>query len=101
MSDEFNIALRLFSLEEGSESVIYSAPPAGVVCDCDDEFEHFHVRCMSACCDVCLGNEVSEDFVVFSRVEGFKALANYCRSLGWKVDEDSNHYTCVDCLRRF
>lgn len=97
MSDKFEIAQRLFGLEDKFESVIYSAPPVGVVCDCDDD--HFHVRCMSALCDVCLVNSVSADFVVFTKVEGLNALANYCRSLGWRVDEIANFYTCKDCAK--
>lgn len=91
-----HVALRLFVLEDKYESVIYSEPPVGVVCDCDDE--HFHVRCMSALCDVCGVSEVLEDFVVFSKGEGFRALASYCRGLGWVVNEVDNYYTCSECL---
>ena len=94
--DDFDVALRLFVLEDKYESVIYSEPPVGVVCDCDDE--HFHVRCLSALCDVCGVSEVLEDFVVFSKGEGFRALANYCRGLGWVVDEVDNYYACSECL---
>lgn len=94
--DDFDVALRLFVLEDKYESVIYSEPPVGVVCDCDDE--HFHVRCMSALCDVCGVSEVSEDFAVFSGSEGLMALAIYCRGLGWVVDEVNKYYTCSECL---
>lgn len=72
-------------------------PPEGVECDCDSDDEHFHVRCMAASCDEC-GQELGPfDFFVYTKAEGFHALAEKARELGWTVDEQINHYACAAC----
>lgn len=47
---------------------------------------------------MCEVSEVSEDFAGFSGSDGLRALAIYCRGLGWVVDEVNNYYTCSECL---
>lgn len=92
------------TIEERYEELLSKAdfttpPPEGVHCECDSGDEHFHVRCMRAECDEC-GVEVREDFIVYTREEGFAALASHCRKNGWFVLERANYYACPECVTK-
>lgn len=74
-------------------------PPPGVECDCYEDDGHFHIRFMGANCDFC-GENIEDDFHVFTRAGAYEAIATRAESLGWVVDREANVYKCADCVSK-